>query len=363
MNRNGKQIKLVIGLIILALASLLLYWGCSPLAHSNGGVQKKMTVIVFADAEWASIQIHNRIAGYIIGHGYGYQPRYLAGETIPLFTALQQGDVDIMMEVWTSDYPALWEKMTKSGKIKALSNNYSGIQGWVIPTYMVEGDTERGIEPQIPTLKSVPDLPAYQKYFRTSAISSKGIIYNAPPEWPAKSINIEKFKNYRLSAAYSLLPGDSEAALDKSLDKAYKRGEAWLGYARDPSLISAGHKLTILQEEAFTEERWNLDHTCAYPECNVAIAANSGMNQKAPEILDFLQKYKTTRKQNEDMLIYLKNFAGNSDKAAREWLLNNPDVWGQWVPEETAEKIWTDLNPPAAASGKTSFLSKLFKKK
>ncbi len=356
MNRNRKFSLLISCLLVMGL----LLAGCSSSRTVAGGEKSKSGTIVFADAEWESIQIHNRIAGYILTHGYGYQVNYLAGETLPLFKALRRGDIDVMMEVWTSDYPQLWKQMTKSGQIKALGNNYVGLQGWFVPAYMVEGDKERGIEPQIPAFKSVQDLPAYQQYFKLSAASSKGIILNAPQGWPAATINQKKYETYRLAKTYSLLPTDSEKNLAATLDKAYQRGESWLGYAREPGLITAGHKLYLLREEPYDEEVWKRSQACAYPECNVMIATHAGMNQKAPEILDFLQKYKSTREQNQEMLLYLEKFEGNREKAAQEWLLNNPYVWSQWVPEEVANKVWADLNPPIAP--KQTFWSKFLRK-
>ncbi|MGE5381394.1 MAG: glycine betaine ABC transporter substrate-binding protein [Methylocystaceae bacterium] len=339
--------------------------GCLNRVSSNRDIKVMIpsTSIVFADAEWESIKMHSRIAGYIIEHGYGYTPRYLTGENLPLFKALNQGDVDIMMEVWTLDYPVLWKQLLKDGKVKALATNYIGTQGWYIPAYLAEGDKERGIEPQIPNIKSVFDLPAYQKYFKLSASSSMGIIYNAPRGWPAEETNKKKFNNYFLFTSFTLLPGDSEAALAASLDKAYARGNAWLGYARDPSMVTAGHKMLMLREEPYNEEIWNADRMCAYPDCDVVIAANSGMNKKAPEVLDFLQNYQTTRNQNEEILLCLNKANGNREQAAREWLLKNPDVWGQWVPEAIAKKVWADLNPAPVNKkpGLSQRLLKLFK--
>jgi len=259
-----------------------------------------------------------------------------------LFIALSRGNVDILMGVWTSDYPELWGQMTKSGKVTAVAINFTGLQGWYIPAYMVEGDAERGIEPEIPAFKSVADLTVYQPYFKLSATNSQGVIENAPQGWPAVHSNNDKLNAYALTSSFALLPSASEDQLAASLDKAYGRGDAWLGYARVPGLISAEHKLWQVREPPYSEERWLIDRGCSYPETNVMIAANFALNKTAPEVLDFLHNYKTTRGQNEEMLAYLNRFAGDRNKAVDEWLLANPDVWGQWIPEQVAKKVWND---------------------
>jgi glycine betaine/proline transport system substrate-binding protein len=59
--------------------------------------------LVLADVGWDSVQVHNRIAGFILKHGYGYEVEYMPGETIPLFAGTARGDIDINMEVWIAN--------------------------------------------------------------------------------------------------------------------------------------------------------------------------------------------------------------------------------------------------------------------
>ena len=39
--------------------------------------------ITFIDFSWDSVQVHNRIAGYIIVHGYGKKVDYMFAESLP----------------------------------------------------------------------------------------------------------------------------------------------------------------------------------------------------------------------------------------------------------------------------------------
>ena len=69
-----------VAVIVLGICFLLLPFGSYATAAS-----KKL---VFADVGWDSVQVHNRIAGFILEHGYGYEVEYMPGETIPLFAGL-----------------------------------------------------------------------------------------------------------------------------------------------------------------------------------------------------------------------------------------------------------------------------------
>jgi len=46
-------------------------------------------------------------------------------------------------------------------------------QGWYVPTYVIKGDKERGIEPMAPDLKTVEDMPKYWELFQNPQIPGK----------------------------------------------------------------------------------------------------------------------------------------------------------------------------------------------
>ena len=88
MMNNYKKISV----ILFALSLFFLFSG-HVLAASNKPIR-------FADKSWDSPQVLNRIAGFIIKHGYKYEVEYVPGETIILFAGLTKGDIDVDMEWW-----------------------------------------------------------------------------------------------------------------------------------------------------------------------------------------------------------------------------------------------------------------------
>ena len=106
-----------------------------------------------------------------------------------------KGSIDIYMEVWADNYKDTWEKLLADGSIIKLGTNYPDApQGWYVPTYMIKGDTERGIEPVAPDLKSVNDLPKYWDLFKDREVPGKGRFHNSPPGWAVTDINAAKIK-------------------------------------------------------------------------------------------------------------------------------------------------------------------------
>ena len=117
--------------------------------------------IVFSDLNWDSSQIQVRIAQYIVEHGYGFPTDMVFGGTIPLQTALLNGDTQITMEIWLPNQQEWWDNVTKTGQVipvgKSLDDNWQS--AFVVPTYVVE---------QNPTLASVFDIPDHVDLFKNT---------------------------------------------------------------------------------------------------------------------------------------------------------------------------------------------------
>ena len=143
--------------------------------------------IVFADLEWNSVKVHNRIAGFIIEHGFGYNAQYLPSDMFSVFDALTDGEADVLMECWVSNHQGVYDKSIESGAVSDIGTNFTDSwQGWMIPTYVIKGDKERNIEPMAPDLDSVDDLPRYWELFRDPKIRTRGVFIPATPDGSAR---------------------------------------------------------------------------------------------------------------------------------------------------------------------------------
>lgn len=296
--------------------------------------------IRFADLSWDSVQVHNRIAGFIIKHGYDYDVEYLPGETIPLVTGIQRGDLDVDMESWTENIQEIYDKGIKAGTMFDLGPNYpDSWQGWLVPTFVIKGDDKRGIKPMAPGLKSVFDLPKYWKVFQDPENPEKGRFFNSIPGWKVTEINSTKLKAYGLDKYYTdFIPG-SDAALAGSMAAAVKRGKPWVGYYWAPTWILGKLDMTALEEPPYDEEIWNSTKKCAFKSVQVNILVNAKLPERAPEVIEFLKKYETTTALNNEFLAYMQDTKGSSEDGARWFLKNKQSLWTQWVPADVSEKV------------------------
>ena len=316
----------------LVIAGLVLSFGMNIIAQET---------VVFADAGWESIRFHSYVAGIIMEEGYGgYSMDMVSGSTPVTLMGLRQGDIDVEMEMWTSNIIEIYNEALESGDIVELGINFDdNAQGLYVPTYVIEGDVERSIEPMAPGLKTVKDLVDYWQVFEDEENPSKGRIYGAIPGWKVDEIMRTKVETYGLDEYYNYFSPGSDTALSAVIVSSYQRGEPIVAYYWEPTWIMGMLDMTLLEDEPYSEELWNNGYACEFEAMEIAIAANAEFVERNPELAEFLSKYSTTSQLTSEALAYMRENE-TDERAAAEWFLKNrEDVWTQWVPEDVAQKV------------------------
>ncbi len=301
--------------------------------------------IVFADAGWESIRFHSYVAGIIMEEGYGdYSMDMVSGSTPVTLMGLRQGDIDVEMEMWTSNIIEVYNEALESGDIVELGVNFDdNAQGFYVPTYVMEGDAERNIDPMAPGLKTVKDLADYWQVFEDEEDPSKGRIYGAIPGWKVDEIMRTKVETYGLDEYYNYFSPGSDTALSAVIVSSYERGEPIVAYYWEPTWIMGMLDMTLLEDEPYSEELWNNGYACEFEAMEITIAANAEFVERNPELAEFLSKYSTSSKLTSEALAYMRENE-TDERAAAVWFLeNNEDVWTRWVPEDVTQKVKNSL--------------------
>lgn len=330
MKNNRKSLVTVLIVLVMVLSF-----------SASIGAQR---TVVFGDAGWESIRFHSYVAGIIMEKGYGYKMDMVSGSTPVVLLGVRQGDIDVQMETWTSNVAEIYNDALESGDVVEIGVNFDGnTQGFYVPTYVIEGDKERGIEPIAPGLKTVKDLTDYWQLFPDEEDSSKGRLFGSPPGWAVDEILRAKVETYGLDKYYNYFSPGSDTALSAAIVAAYDRGEPIVAYNWEPSWIMGMMDMTLLGDEPYSDELWNSGFACEFETMAITIAANSKFAAREPELVEFLTKYHTSEQLTNEALGYMmKN--ETDEKAAAIWFLKNyEDIWTQWVPKEIAQKVKTSL--------------------
>jgi glycine betaine/proline transport system substrate-binding protein len=307
--------------------------------------------IVFGDYGWDSALVLNRIAQFILEEGYGYSTDSVPGETIPLFQGMLSDDVQVSMEIWAAQLDG-WREAVDAGDVHQLGLSIDEtVQGWWVPTYVIEGDEERGIEPMAPDLTHVDDLPEYWELFQDPEDDSKGRFMECIAGWECERVNEIKFYSYGLDEYYNrFLPG-SGAALATDIVTSYDAGEPWLGYYWGPTWIFGQVELTMLEEPEYSDECWDdimsaidagettVDNPCAYPAVEVFVGVTDELYQAAPDVVEFLEQVSFTMEEVSEILAAMQEDDLDPDEGAEWFLRERSDMWHDWVPDELIEDI------------------------
>lgn len=287
---------------------------------------KKDTVIMFGDASWNSIRFHNALAKAIVEKGYGYSTEVTTTSSDGLSAGLKEGLIDVNMEVWTKtdEYKAGVE----SGQILEVSQNFTGKEAWYVPSYVINGDTEKGIDPMAPDLKTPAELAQYASFFQDPDDPSKGLVVGALESWNVNEESVALMDEFALQDTFHYKSPATDTALAKSLVDAYENGKAWVGYYWEPTAVMGRYDMVSIYD---------------FEPTNVMIAVHAGMTEKAPDVVAFLKNYKAGSKETSIAMAHMEDSGASADETAVWFLKNKEEIWTQWVPAEIVEKVKSGL--------------------
>lgn len=303
--------------------------------------------VTVAGLNWDSNAFHVAVAARILKDGYGCRVERAPGATRPLFKAMARGEVDVMMEVWKDNIPDLWQRAETAGDVVEVGVNYpDAVQGWFVPAYLVEGENAPA-----PGLGSVEDLPRYVDLFRDPEDRAHGRFYNCMPGWGCEKVNTRKLHAYGLDEDFNNFRPVSGRALANAISRHYRNREPFLAYYWGPTWVLGAYDLVMLKEPPFDPAVWakmnasaRPDVATAYPESRITIAVSDDFAGAAPDLVAFLEAYRTSNALVSDALADMRRLEGDADAAAEQFLKSRPDIWTGWVPPAVAEKVQDALS-------------------
>jgi glycine betaine/proline transport system substrate-binding protein len=348
MFRNKTKFLALLLLIIL----VLFVAGCGENseapqedAHSSTESSAELQKIVLGDDYYPMVPFYNTIIEYILVNGYDYEVERISGSVEMVFQSLIEGDINVcpgINEIAYDPYVAA----EKEGKVTKLGQICLEPMGYYVPTFVIEGDEARGIEPMAPDLKSFEDLPKYWELFQDPEDPSKGVLYGGPAGWRSEHITAVKMESYGLNETFNVMTPGSGAATEAAIEEAMTKGTPWVGYWCGPSFSHAKYDLTLLEDypyepDLYTEEA---GFRCAYPIGYQVNAVNPDFAQKAPAAAEFLSKMEMEEATQEYIVYFAENPGVTMEEGGMKFLKENEGVWSRWCTEEAAAKVKEALN-------------------
>ena len=295
--------------------------------------------IVFSDLNWTSAQVQNRVAQYIVEHGYGYPTDLVFGGTLPLFEGLRKGDTHVTMEIWLPNQEIGWNEALEQGTVVSVGTSLVGDwqSTFVIPAYIAE---------QYPDLKTPEDLkkPEFQELFATDDSRGKARLVACVPGWSCELVNDEQIESYGLMDYLHVIKPGSQDAMFSEIFGAYERQEPWLGYMWGTGDPAIKLDLVLLEEEPYSDECWASGKMCHFADSLVLIAVHKDLLPRAPDVVGFLQNWDFGVPAYNKVFLWSSENEATPEETAIYWLENNRDTWMSWVTGEAGEKVAAALD-------------------
>lgn len=302
--------------------------------------------LVFADLNWDSAIIQNRIVQYLVEKGYGYPTDVVPGTTLPLFQELLDGTIHISMEIWLPNQLERWNNAVAMEQLVALGESLTGEwqSAFVIPAYLQE---------QYPELDSVEDLKEakFRTLFESHETDGRARLVSCVIGWTCEVINELQVTGYGLSDHIFIVTPPDAASSTASLYRAYEQGEPWLGYQWGTNTPALLLDLVRLEEPPYSEQCWTTTKACGYSTPSIMVTVHPSVSARAPEVVEMLTQYGITVDEYSEIVRHRVNEELTPPEAVQWWLLNYPDVWEPWVTEEAANGIWAALEAGETADG------------
>ena len=265
------------------------------------------------------------------------------------------GEMDVNMELWRQNSLDWYTEHTEAGTIIDLAGMAESlpygsrgqileqsVQGFYVPRYVTEEN---------PGLQSVFDLPDYAHLFEAERLLEKGVMINCIHGWQCQKINRAKWHAYGLYDTYNVAEAYSVGALRDAITDAYTAGAPVLAHYWEPNNIIKGLDMVRLEEPEWTQEcqdtlnaavdelPYESELGCAYQAWDVHSGVHSSLQERAPEVTEFLANVFIGTLDLWDLEVWKIESNADWREVAIHYLKNNRDVWTTWITDQDADAI------------------------
>ena len=320
------------------LAALLALTLVAGLACEDGGDDAQSDergTLYLVDQDWNGQLVTTAVAQILLEQEMGHTvaTKFAPADSAPLFIGLETGDFHFVCCNWPSYSADLLDEYVNAdgGTVERMGTvGISGETGWYVPSYVINGDAERGIAPVAPDLSTVSDLNKYASVFATSDTGTKGRLLEFTPAWDTRpDERLEAF-----GADFQPVFAGSEGAALAELDAAFQRGDPILTYLWEPHWAHAKYNLVQIEMPEWTSDCYpeGDNFNCGFPTDPVAKLIWPGLEEEFPEAYAFLSNFQMTNAQQNEIVLNLTENDLTVRQAAQEWVDANEAVWRSWIP-------------------------------
>ena len=291
--------------------------------------------VSITEMNWASSQIITEVAKFLMEQGYGCKVEKVPSATTTAVASLaENGEPDIVTELWLNSTGDAYSKMEKAGKVERLADVLApgGVEGWWVPEYLVK---------KHPQLKSVKDVLANPKLVG-------GRFNNCPDGWGCRIVNDNLAKALKMKAAgMEIFNHGSGETLATSIAAAYEDKKPWFGYYWGPTAVLGKYKMVKLSigdiDKKVHANNSNKDianpGVSDFPPAPVLTVVTAAFKKRESAIAELMSKVSFNVDTMNGLLAWKKDQKASAEEAAVRFLNQEKGTWSKWVNADARKKL------------------------
>ena len=279
---------------------------------------------------WAGATANVYVVKHVLEKNYGCKVNIAKlPESTPLFQAMADGKVDVLLEDWGNIDLKVNQKYVTSKKLVNLgSNGVIGHIGWYIPTYLMK---------QYPQFKTWQGLKGKESIFKSPESGSQGMFLGGDPSYVQKDAQLIK----QLGLNLKFVSVGAEPAQVARWTQAYKQKKPILFYWYTPQYLNKAYQLSEIKLPARSKKcvdsyspklgsNWSI-YRCAYGQTIIGKLMTSKFAKSGSPAVSVIRNWKWTA---DDQNYVANLIAGKHmapEKAAEQWVKLNAKKVKSWT--------------------------------
>ena len=322
---KARSTRWIAAVLVAAAAAAL---GVSASATA-GGAQDCDTITIDENA-WAGATANVYVVKYVLEQNFDCEIKIAKlPESTPLFQAMADGKVDVVLEDWGNIDLKVNKKYVTSKKLVNLGpSGVVGHIGWFIPTYLLK---------QYPQFKTWRGLKGKESIFKSPESGSQGMFLGGDPSYVQKDAQLIQALGLNLK----FVSVGAEPTQIARWTQAYKQRKPILFYWYTPQYLNEAYQLSEVklpprhkncQDSYSSKLGKNLSqYRCAYGLTIIGKLMTTEFANSGSPAVQVIRRWKWTA---DDQNLVAKWIAGDRmdpEDAAEKWVKANPGKVKAWL--------------------------------
>ncbi len=319
--------RTMLALVVAGLVLAACGGGDAEPEPAGGPDPSKPTISLIVNP-WSASRLNAEVAKIIIEENLGYPVELRdVNENDAMFTGMADGTLDAVLEIWPSGVTDAETAYFDDGTVVNMGElGAVGKIGWFVPQYVIDE------HPELATWEGFQN-PDLAQLFATAETGDMGRFLGTDPSY--SQYDEQNISN--LGLPLQVVFSGSEPATVAELDARASAGEPIVMYWWTPTAAVAKYNLVNVALPAYNDEcgasaaAGDGGVDCDYPEDVLFKAASAMLEEKAPDVFSFLQKFTITTDDQLEMLPPMEIDGEDPAKVAADWVAAHEDVWSAWL--------------------------------